>query len=203
MADIGVYDKFISDASKAYGVPFDMIKSVIDKESSFNQFAVGKVGEEGLMQLTPKYYPDVARFDAESNIHAGTKALADNFKRFGNWSDALAAYNGGFGGMKSGQAQSYARDVIDRFLKRGGALDKGYDANTSFKAEDVGARAMRDAKNDAALEADKQSVKDIISDWFTGKSDSADLFKGLARKTGLWVLAVLLLGLGVWKLING
>ena len=45
------YDKIIQNAAMEFKVEFALIKAVIWQESRFNEKAVGKAGEIGLMQL--------------------------------------------------------------------------------------------------------------------------------------------------------
>jgi hypothetical protein len=55
------------------------------------------------MQVTQKTYNGLGftgdRADPRNSIMAGTKLLRENFERYGNWEDALAAYNGGPGAV--------------------------------------------------------------------------------------------------------
>lgn len=113
-----MFDAYISQSADQYGVPAELIRSVIQKESGGNPYAVGGVGERGLMQLTPKYYPSVNHFNPRENIAAGTQSLAAYYKRFGNWRDALSYYNGGKN-MTGSQARGYADEV----LKNAGMVD--------------------------------------------------------------------------------
>jgi soluble lytic murein transglycosylase-like protein len=103
------YDAAIAAAQAAFpSVPVAVIKAVVATESGFRADAVRgepQIGDAsyGLMQVlyqtarslgytgTPEglKQPDI-------NVYFGTKLLAQNFARTGNWSDAFSAYNGGF-----------------------------------------------------------------------------------------------------------
>lgn len=95
------YDNLIQTASTKYGVPVDLIKAVIDTESSFNPNVVSSAGAKGLMQLmdgTARGLGVTDSFDPAQNIDGGVRYLSYQLKRFGGQEKmALAAYNAGPG----------------------------------------------------------------------------------------------------------
>jgi len=95
------YDALIQTASAKYGVPVDLIKAVIDTESSFNPNVVSTAGAKGLMQLmdgTARGLGVSDSFDPAQNIDGGVRYLSYQLKRFdGQEKMALAAYNAGPG----------------------------------------------------------------------------------------------------------
>ena len=97
-ADSSAYDSIIEAASETYGLDADLIRAVIQTESSYNQSAVSSAGAEGLMQLMPGTAASLGvtdSFDARQNIFAGTQYLKQQLERFGDIRLALAAYNTG------------------------------------------------------------------------------------------------------------
>jgi hypothetical protein len=135
-----VYDSSIHEASLKYGVPVELIKAVIGKESGFTANAMrpepaykcsltGKVGDAsiGLMQILyctaqgEGFRGTVAElYDPHTNIDYGTRYLSEQLRRaYGNVEAALSAYNGGwnpsigFGGTvtRSGITVCLARDT--------------------------------------------------------------------------------------------
>lgn len=103
------YRAMISEAAKAYGVPEDVILAVAQTESGFKPNAVSPTGVKGLMQVTQDTYRGLGftgdRSDPTNSVNAGTKLLSQLYGQYGNWDDALAAYNGGADavkGMRSG-----------------------------------------------------------------------------------------------------
>ena len=98
VTDTTAYNSIIESASETYGLDADLIRAVIQAESSYNQNAVSSAGAQGLMQLMPGTAASLGvtdSFDAQQNIFAGTKYLKQQLERFGDLRLALAAYNTG------------------------------------------------------------------------------------------------------------
>lgn len=89
----------ISISSKKYKISEDLIKAVIQVESSFNPYGVSKAGAMGLMQLMPNTVLKTGiekPFDIYENIDAGTHYLKMMLDRYdGDLEKSLAAYNAG------------------------------------------------------------------------------------------------------------
>jgi hypothetical protein len=85
-----------------YGLPKGLLKGVAQTESNFNPNAVSeKSGATGLMQFMPqtaKQY-GIDPTDPIQSIDASARMLKDLHKQFGNWDDALRAYNFGSGNV--------------------------------------------------------------------------------------------------------
>lgn len=93
------YDQYIKEAAKEYDVPENLIKAVIQCESSFNANAVSKSGAVGLMQLMPATAKSLGvtnSYDPRQNIMGGTKYLSSLVKNFdGDLLLAMSGYNMG------------------------------------------------------------------------------------------------------------
>lgn len=62
--------------SQQYKIDPLIVASLIDVESSWNENAVGKHGERGLLQLRPKYFPYVEG-NEEANLKTAISHLAE------------------------------------------------------------------------------------------------------------------------------
>lgn len=95
------YDSLIQQESNKYGVASNLVKAVIDAESSFDPDAVSHSGAKGLMQLMDTTGQGLGvrdPFDPEQNIAGGTQYLGYLLNKYpGQEGVALAAYNAGYG----------------------------------------------------------------------------------------------------------
>lgn len=87
-------------AEDANDIPRDLLARVAFQESHFRDDIIsGKVrsaaGAAGLMQLIPKWHPDVDALDPYASIAYAGQYLGSLFRQFGSWKLALAAYNWG------------------------------------------------------------------------------------------------------------
>ncbi len=119
-------------ASKKYGVPLQYIEAVSKMESGWRQYGKdGKVlrgsvtpDDQGIMQINEKAHPrafPMARDSVTFNIDFGAALLERNYKRYGDWKEAIAAYNWGSAKYKPHSHtlvnESYADKVL-RFAKQ-------------------------------------------------------------------------------------
>lgn len=92
-------ESLIQKYANANGIQPEVVRAVIQQESSGDPNSVSVVGAQGLMQLMPETARGLGvqnSFDPEQNIAGGTKYLAGLLKEFGNdLPKALAAYNAG------------------------------------------------------------------------------------------------------------
>ncbi|CAO3445719.1 hypothetical protein [Azospirillum argentinense] len=96
--DAGDLEGVIQAASTKYGVDANLIKAVIQKESTWNPNAVNGSGAAGLMQVMPanwRAYGITNPYDPAQNIEAGTKILREHLDRAGgDLERALSTYGG-------------------------------------------------------------------------------------------------------------
>lgn len=88
----------IRKLSSKYGIPAEIILSIIKVESDFDPGALSPKGAMGLMQLMPSTAQALGvrdPFDPEENLEAGVRYLRGLLDRFGDLVLALAAYNAG------------------------------------------------------------------------------------------------------------
>jgi hypothetical protein len=116
----------VDAAAAEYDVPPGMILAVMKGESAFRAGAVSPTGVKGLMQVTGDTYKGLGftgdRAKPENSIRAGSKLLGQLYKQYGNWEEALAAYNGGpdaVKGLKTGNWGRWAGDAAKQREIRG------------------------------------------------------------------------------------
>ena len=91
---------------------------MIQQESGWNPNAVGDGGLAiGFGQLHAGAASDVGvnRFDPLGNLQGAAAYLKRQYNKYGNWTDALSAYNQGHAGTNKGLA--YATSVLDKAKK--------------------------------------------------------------------------------------
>jgi hypothetical protein len=108
------YGPLADQAATANGIPTDIFRSLVGKESNYNPYAVSSAGAIGLTQLMPATAArlGVNPYDPAANLNGGASYLKSLFDQFGNWADALSAYNAGPGNVSSAAGQSYASSVL-------------------------------------------------------------------------------------------
>ena len=114
------YEDIISDCAEKYDLPPELICAVILAESSFEPDARSSAGAVGLMQLTSIANEDICNrsgmdinadlTDPEINIQRGCYYLAYLMRQFDSRDAAVAAYNAGYGNVKSWLADKYYSD---------------------------------------------------------------------------------------------
>ena len=85
-------------AADRYGLPRELIRSVMAAESGFQPLAVSPKGAIGLMQLMPGTAQVLGAdpYDPAQNVDAGTRYLRDLLEKYNyGLRHALAAYNAG------------------------------------------------------------------------------------------------------------
>ncbi len=126
------YKDIFIEASKKYGVSYDLLTAMAQQESGFNPDAVSRSGAMGIMQIMPETAEHLGLehpFDAYENIMAGAKYIAEKLDEFkGNVDKALAAYNAGSSAVKQydgippyAETQNYVKN-IKAIMRRGASV---------------------------------------------------------------------------------
>ena len=93
----GEYLEMARAAARRHGVPEDLFLRLVQQESGWNPNARSHKGAIGLAQLMPGTARDlgVDPADPRQNLEGGARYLAEQYREFGSWRIALAAYNAG------------------------------------------------------------------------------------------------------------
>ena len=117
---------YLSEAKRLaarYGIPTAIFLALIQQESGWNRNARSPVGAIGLTQLMPGTAQDlrVNPHDPMENLEGGARYLSTQFKTFGEWRLALAAYNAGPGAVRKyggvppyKETVNYVRKILGR-----------------------------------------------------------------------------------------
>jgi soluble lytic murein transglycosylase-like protein len=93
----GVYQDMARAAARRHNVPEDLFLALVKTESGFRPSARSHKGAIGLAQLMPftARQLGVNPHDPKENLEGGARYLSQQYRRFGDWRLALAAYNAG------------------------------------------------------------------------------------------------------------
>lgn len=98
----GVYLALAREAANRHGIPADLFLRLIQQESGWNAGARSHKGAMGLAQLMPATARKL-RVDPNNpteNLEGGARYLKQQYRTFGTWRLALAAYNAGPGAVQ-------------------------------------------------------------------------------------------------------
>ncbi|WP_067101820.1 lytic transglycosylase domain-containing protein [Marinomonas atlantica] len=128
-ASAAPYLDAINKAELKHSLPENLLARLLHQESHYRQDVItgavkSPAGAEGIAQIMRKYHPSVEPLDPFASIDYAAEYLAELKQRFGNWRDALAAYNWGMGNV--GRAKdnhgsswlSYAPEETQNYVKQ-------------------------------------------------------------------------------------
>ncbi len=98
----GEFLKMAKAAARKHSIPEDLFLRLIQQESGWKAAALSHKGAIGLAQLMPATAAvlRVDPHDPRQNLEGGARYLAMQFRAFGSWRLALAAYNAGPAAVK-------------------------------------------------------------------------------------------------------
>ncbi|NRB16999.1 MAG: lytic transglycosylase domain-containing protein [Rhodobacteraceae bacterium] len=93
----GEYLDMARSAARQHGVPEELFLRLVQQESNWNPNAKSHKGALGLAQLMPATARSlgVDPQKPQQNLEGGARYLARQYRKFGTWKLALAAYNAG------------------------------------------------------------------------------------------------------------
>ena len=102
----------INSASAKFGVPANLIKAVMMRESGGQNLAINDSFAVGPMQVTTNNWGNLGYdlYDPNENIMAGAAVLKQMYDSMGNWEGAVRAYLAGPGGAYSSVTDSFGTD---------------------------------------------------------------------------------------------
>lgn len=114
MAAANPYLSMANQFASQYGIPSSIFDAQINAESGWNPSAYSSTGAIGLGQLEPGTAAQlgVNPYNTQQNLMGAAKYDAQLFSQYGNWNQALQAYNGGPGNVGSAQTQAYANEIL-------------------------------------------------------------------------------------------
>ena len=116
------YTDIISNSSEKHGVPYNILASLLENESTFNPRAISKSGAQGIAQFMPEIskYHKIDPFDPNQSISKAAEILKHNYDVFGDWKLAIAAYNSGIKGVSgyNGKLPKGLQDYVDKIISK-------------------------------------------------------------------------------------
>ena len=119
----GVYQDMARAAARRHNVPEDLFLRLVRRESNFHPTAKSSKGAIGLAQLMPETARilGVNPHDPTENLEGGARYLSQQYRKFGDWRLALAAYNAGPGAVERyrdvppfAETQAYVKNILGR-----------------------------------------------------------------------------------------
>lgn len=127
MASDQAFRAAVAEEERRIGAPAGMLWAQLGVESNYRTNAVSPAGALGIAQFMPstmrslnkKYGTNYDPLDPYDAIKAQSTLMRENYERYGNWGDALKAYNAGTnsGNWNNSETNAYVPKVYDRMLQ--------------------------------------------------------------------------------------
>lgn len=120
---MGQYQQMARAAARKHNVPEDLFLRLVRTESNFRPAARSSKGAIGLAQLMPgtARLLRVNPHDPAENLEGGARYLSMQYRKFGDWRLALAAYNAGPSAVEKyrgvppyNETQYYVKTILGR-----------------------------------------------------------------------------------------
>lgn len=176
-------DAWIQEAADANGVPANLLSALLDVESGYNADTPNsEAGAIGIAQFMPGTAEamGIDPRDPHQAISGAARLLKQEYDHYGNWSQALEAYNGGEGNVGSGETQAYAQKVLG---KAGDISHVGGGPRSSASTNFLNEKPSFDINSDDA--EGRKMISDFIDYWGNRANvDDADTIQGMLDANG-------------------
>ena len=176
-------DAWIQEAADANGVPANLLSALLDVESGYNvDTPNSEAGAIGIAQFMPGTAEamGIDPRDPHQAISGAARLLKQEYDHYGNWSQALEAYNGGEGNVGSGETQAYAQKVLG---KAGDISHVGGGNRASSGTNFLNEKSSFDINSDDA--EGRKMISDFIDYWGNRANvDDADTIQGMLDANG-------------------
>lgn len=114
-----IYAALIANTEDSYSIPRDILARLLYQESHYRADIISgaktsSAGALGIAQFMPQTAADLGinPLDPAQAIDAAGRYLAAQYRTFGNWSEALAAYNWGGGNVSRKGLQNAPAETV-------------------------------------------------------------------------------------------
>lgn len=121
------YEDAINTAQNKYGIPENYLAKLLNAESAFRADIISgqkrsSTGATGIAQFMPATAADLGinPTDPIQSIDASGKYLSQLYAKFGNWTEAIAAYNWGQGNVERKGLAKAPKETVDYVQKIAG-----------------------------------------------------------------------------------
>ena len=174
------YDAWIQESASKHGVPANLLSSLLDVESGYNPNAKSEAGAVGIAQFMPSTAEGMGidPMNPQEAIEGAARYLEEKYAKYGNWHQALEAYNGGDGNVGIGETKAYADKVLSGAGDISSTSNSKADTNTihADKFSSIYANGLIKfaGSEDDGVQSAYQSIMDSLSD--EQKMPLADMF---------------------------
>ncbi len=104
----------VADAEREIGAPPGLLWAQMEQESRFNPNAKSKAGAMGLAQVMPDTLATLSKragrkldpWNPSDAVYIQKEVMRENYAHFGDWDDAMRAYNGGWNRSRWGNPET-------------------------------------------------------------------------------------------------